>query len=198
MNKESYINSLKTKLNGLPQEDINDAVRYCEEYFDEAGEENFEKAAEELGSPTKFANMIKADLAYKNINKESDEPVTRKQSKSNAKNVWLIILGILSLPISLPLLLTAVLLMFTAVLLIAVFIFVGVILAVASVSIFILGISSLVTSPATGLTVIALALVAIGLGLMLAYFGWWAFIRLTPWVGKKFGQLFQKRKGEQI
>ena len=38
MDKETYIRILRRKLNGLNEEDIEDAIDYVIEYFDEAGE----------------------------------------------------------------------------------------------------------------------------------------------------------------
>ena len=42
MSKQEYIHQLKAKLKGLDEKEIEDAITYCEEYFDDAGERNEE------------------------------------------------------------------------------------------------------------------------------------------------------------
>ena len=41
MTRQIYLHRLKEALEGLPREEQESAMRYCEEYFDEAGEDQF-------------------------------------------------------------------------------------------------------------------------------------------------------------
>ena len=53
MNRKKFIDILKEELSKLPDEEIDAAIEYYEEYFDEAGAENEEEVLSELGSPKK-------------------------------------------------------------------------------------------------------------------------------------------------
>lgn len=61
MSKQEYIHQLKAKLKGLDEKEIEDAITYCEEYFDDAGEGNEEQVIKDLGTPGKFAAQLKAE-----------------------------------------------------------------------------------------------------------------------------------------
>ena len=60
MTRQIYLHRLKEALEGLPREEQESAMRYCEEYFDEAGEDQFEQAVHDLGSPEEFAKGIRS------------------------------------------------------------------------------------------------------------------------------------------
>lgn len=50
MNREEYLKRLSFLLKDLPKEEIEDAIAYYEDYFEEAGEEKEEQVIKELGS----------------------------------------------------------------------------------------------------------------------------------------------------
>ena len=58
MNREEYLKRLSFLLKDLPEEEIEDAIAYYEDYFEEAGEEKEEQVIKELGSPEKIATML--------------------------------------------------------------------------------------------------------------------------------------------
>ncbi len=60
MNKETYLRELARLLKRLPVEEREEALRWHEEYFAEAGEE---KALEELGTPEEAAREIVSKMA---------------------------------------------------------------------------------------------------------------------------------------
>ena len=59
MNREEYLKRLSFLLKDLPEEEIEDAIAYYEDYFEEAGEEKEEQVIKKLGSPEKIAKMIR-------------------------------------------------------------------------------------------------------------------------------------------
>ena len=63
MNRADYMAALRRALSVLPEEERANALRYYEEYFDDAGPENEAKAIEELGEPAKVAARILAATA---------------------------------------------------------------------------------------------------------------------------------------
>lgn len=64
MNREQFIAQLARLLQDLPPAERKEAIRYYQEYFDDAGEENEDAVIQELGSPGKVAASIKANLQY--------------------------------------------------------------------------------------------------------------------------------------
>ena len=64
MNREQFIAQLARLLQNLPPAERQEAIRYYQEYFDDAGEENEDTVIQELGSPGKVAASIKANLQY--------------------------------------------------------------------------------------------------------------------------------------
>lgn len=58
MTRQEYLSELNTHLMSLPDEERNDAVRFYEEYFEDAGIENEAAVMEELGKPYTLAKSI--------------------------------------------------------------------------------------------------------------------------------------------
>lgn len=108
MKREEYIAQLQDRLHDLSEEEITEAIRYCEEYFNEAGSE--EEAIADLGTPAKFATQLRADMACR----MTQDPMETNKPRSLLKNFLMIMTGICALPIALPLLLAIVLLIFAA------------------------------------------------------------------------------------
>lgn len=62
MTKIAFLQELEQCLQGISEEERNEAISYYENYFDDAGVENEEAVLSELGSPREVANSILADL----------------------------------------------------------------------------------------------------------------------------------------
>lgn len=62
MSRIEFMRELESLLSDIPLEERNDAIKYYNDYFDDAGEEHEEEIIRELGSPAKVAGIIKADL----------------------------------------------------------------------------------------------------------------------------------------
>lgn len=71
MNRIEFMTELAALLQDVPEEERRDAMKYYNDYFDDAGEENELQVVEELESPAKVAATIKADLG--NASKEHGE-----------------------------------------------------------------------------------------------------------------------------
>ena len=59
MNKKLFLDELHRLLSDLPPEERNQAIKYYEDYFEDAGPENEQAILKELGSPQELANQIK-------------------------------------------------------------------------------------------------------------------------------------------
>ena len=62
MNRVEFMTELASLLQDVPVEERREAMRYYNDYFDEAGKENEAQAISDLGSPVKVAEKIKEDL----------------------------------------------------------------------------------------------------------------------------------------
>lgn len=58
MNAYEYLQALREVLSVLPEDEIASAIRYYEDYFLDAGDENADKVIEELGPPEQVAQAI--------------------------------------------------------------------------------------------------------------------------------------------
>lgn len=97
MTKKEYMKKLAYQLHRLPKEDFDKAMDYFEEYFEDAGIENEQKAIEDLGAPEEAASALILDLAQENAVKP---PKTMKRRFSA---LWIAILALFAAPIALPL-----------------------------------------------------------------------------------------------
>lgn len=105
MNKHEFLAALRRKLKKLPYAEVENAINYYEEYFNEAGKENEQQVLMQLGSPDLIASKIMGEYV---INE------TKTTSGSGGKSPWLIILAIIASPIALSVAVTAAALVFAA------------------------------------------------------------------------------------
>ncbi|SFC75960.1 DUF1700 domain-containing protein [Clostridium uliginosum] len=97
MNKKIFIQELRKKLKRLPQEEIENAIGYYLEYFEDAGIDNEQDVLKELDSPSVIASQLLSDYAFKN------DEITISKPKKSMSSIWFIILAILAAPLALPL-----------------------------------------------------------------------------------------------
>lgn len=91
MNKMQFLKELEQLLKDLPEADRRDAIAYYEDYFAEAGEENEAAVLEELGSPNKVAETIKAGFREgkeTGFAKEEIIEVPEKEKKTLKNWMW--------------------------------------------------------------------------------------------------------------
>lgn len=87
MNKEQFLNELKSKILSLTDEERNEALQYYSDYFDEAGDD--EKVIKELGTPDDVAKIIIEKFAsvpaatQKKTSGDDSERVENESSRSN-------------------------------------------------------------------------------------------------------------------
>ena len=58
MNRIEYMTKLASLLQDIPEVERRDAMKYYNDYFDEAGEENEEQVIREFGAPEEVAENI--------------------------------------------------------------------------------------------------------------------------------------------
>lgn len=116
MNRNEYMAALRRALSGLPDEERANALRYYEEYFDDAGPQNEQDAIAGLGTPESVAAQILADYRELAVPPQRADtggaPHTAADDSTAAGptrcwrgiNPWLLaLLVLLAIPIGIPL-----------------------------------------------------------------------------------------------
>jgi uncharacterized membrane protein len=67
VNRKEFLRKLQMELYKLPRHEIDDAISYYNEYFEEAGPDQEQAVIKELGTPSKIATQIKADYAVRQL-----------------------------------------------------------------------------------------------------------------------------------
>ena len=88
MNRVEFMETLSRLLQDIPEEDRIDALKYYNDYFDDAGTENEQNLIEELESPE--SGNVSASLKAQNAssgkdNSESDE---NDNNSANSQDAW--------------------------------------------------------------------------------------------------------------
>lgn len=162
MNRRDFLTALIAELRNIEPSELQDALQYYNEYFDEAGAENEQAVIAELGTPQEIASKIRATSAIKYM--EEGKPNAKKSWNA----VWISIGTIFAAPIALPLALAVAILAIALViafgaivfsLFVVVFLFaiVGIFITIASFFIIPLSVTSFMVMFGTGLTLVGLS-----------------------------------------
>lgn len=165
MNKAEFIRELSAKLKYIPAEDREDAISYYKEYIDEMNLKEGEDVTATIGQPKDVAKAILSEVKEKHINEQKE----KKSAKGGATVIWLVVLGLLSAPVSIPLGIVAIVVIFAvAISVISVFlsIVVTVIAMVFAGILALLAIFTAVTFP-QGLMCLGIGLTLIGFGVLI-------------------------------
>ena len=210
MNRLEFMRELRLLLQNISSEERESALKYYNDYFDDAGVENESQVISELGTPKKVAAVIEAGIEGKESDsseygesgyrdtrfEERDDIVpvgaaygdgTRQQGNKTdhrSRNILLIVLAIVALPVVLPLAIAVITTVFSLLLSL---ITLGFSLFIAAVSVvvsgFVLiaaGITELVVWPALGMGLIGAGLVLITVGMILAALVGHVLLKVTP------------------
>ena len=102
MKKEEFLKQLRSRLKGLPKDDLENRVRFYGEMIDDRMDDGMseEDAVKEVGTVDEVVKQIAAETPLVNLVKERTKP-------KRALKVWEIILLTLGFPLWFPLALTA-------------------------------------------------------------------------------------------
>lgn len=223
MSRKEFMEELQVLLGELPAEEKEEAIRYYESYFEEAGADQEQVVLEELGSAGRIAAQILRDYRMENGGYQENEnskqtPVKyageqtteesqgsgitiTKKGLSGGTLVVIILIAILTFPIWISVLATAFGLLMglfgAGIGIVFGFGIGGIGCIVGGVAAFAVGAVKSVAVPVVGAGMIAIGLVVFGVGcLMLAAVG--GIIKLEIWVAKGilnfFSRLFHGRK----
>lgn len=181
-----YIKELERLIGQLTTAEQQDVVEYYREYLMDAGLETYQQAVDELGTPRSLARKILADYSIRvseQNNQESQQASrsTVQATKSNVRTVWLIVLALLSTPVTIPILIVVAALLFAMVavlgsLVVAAF---AVFLSVIAIGVAgcVAGLFVIWQTPWTGLFYLGMGLFALGASLIA-----WLILK---WIGSK-------------
>jgi len=182
MNRAEFMSELKYKLRRLPFEEVQNAVNYYEEYFDDAGAENEEQTIAALDSPSAVASKIIGEYAITSA--ELNEPVKTKKS-----NILLItILAIFASPIALPLAISILMIPLSIGIVFFSFFITGAAMLVAGIFTVFIGFWSFTYSFSTGLYYLGSGILVFAIGaaitLGITQLSKTTFLALQKWMGK--------------
>ena len=181
MNKGQFLKELKVRLKYLPATDREDAIRFYDEYISEMELSDDEDVTAKLGTPKEIASDIISQCTQKHIDNEKEQ----KTVKGGATTIWLVILGILSLPLSLPLAIVALTFIFVFIVLFLVMIVVAFAGAIAiPYALFVHGVAQKIFTLGYGL-------VSLGGGVLMAY-------ALSAVLKKMFSAMTKKKRVRSI
>ena len=201
MTRNEFLAELKKHLQSLAEAEQEEAIRYYEEYFDDAGPENEARVIEELGSPAELARDIIANSTF-SIAKTSAQqtegeakgrqfkrigPEVKQKSTGGKALFWALV--ILSSVIWLPLLFGAVVtvlaLLFSVIITVLALVVSCIVLLVGFFLALFLGVPMLVSSPP------GMALAYLGAMLLFGSLTILCFKYLVPWCWKQCKRFFR-------
>ena len=108
MNKEEFLSELRTKLSGLPQEDIEERISFYSEMIDDRMEDGIseEEAVEGIGTVDQIYEQIMSDMPLVKLVKEKVKPKRKLKA-------WEIVLLTLGSPVWIPLVIAAIAIVFS-------------------------------------------------------------------------------------
>ncbi len=199
MNKNDFLNKLKSALLGIPQQDIQKTLEYYSEIIDDAIEygEDEQTVIERLGSID--------DIAEKII----DETPIHKFVKEDVKNYNItavnIILIILSFPIWFPILVSAAAVLFSIYIalwsIVASFFAVFASIALSAIAMLISAPFFMFVRPVKALFAFGAALVLAGLSVFVFYLSFWSgklLVKLTVYIVRKIKGIFVRKGSAAI
>jgi len=170
MSRIEFLSELRRRLNGLPQEEIENAVSYYAEYFEDAGPENERRVLDELGSPAHAAAQIIGAYASSGAHWPRASKPRQPRRDNSLKIVGIVLLAIFAAPMAIPI---AAAVFSLAVALLAVvfsivvsFGAVALSLVVSGVVVTAVGIPIFIQHPPTGLVVLGAGLIVAAVGLL--------------------------------
>lgn len=160
MDRRQFLDKLRNQLKHLPQDEINNILRYYNEYFDDAVNQDEQQIISDLGDPEELAKQISMNYSTKYNFSE------KKTKKSGISSLWWFLLGIFSFPVTIPVfILLFIIIVFVLAILIAI---IG--LLFTGIGVTVVSIGSVFYHIPTMLLFIGIAMVFIGLPILLISF----------------------------
>lgn len=142
---DNYLDKFTALLAQLTDDERDEVVGFYREYLLDAGIASYDDCVAELGTPRQLARKVLADYSIRLNENLTAETSKKKRSQTSVRTIWLIVLALLSTPITIPALLVVLATLFA--------------IAVVVISIFFTVIALII-----GCTLLALALITASIG----------------------------------
>lgn len=108
MNKQEYLEAIRSRISAMPADDVNRFMDYYSEMIDDRVEDGLseEEAVADMGSPDAAVEQILEDMPLTKLVKEKIKP-------KHELKAWEVVLIVLGSPMWIPLLITALVLLLT-------------------------------------------------------------------------------------
>lgn len=193
--RQKYISELEKYLAPLTDDERQDALDFYNEYIEDAGYDNYQQIVHELGNPRQLSHKILADYSIK-ANDEEVKQGRTASPHSNWRVFWLVLVAIITSPITFALSLGALMVLFAA--FAAVFgIGIGILgtlvgLFFATGVLFYTGVGVIVTAPMTGIFYLGTGIAMLGFLLLCIPLGYWIIRWLTQVIANLSKYIYQK------
>ena len=87
MNKTEFLAGLRRELSFLPKDELDDAIRYYDEYINDAGDDE-EKVIAEMGTPHKVAEEFKNEYYDRTLMMKAQNTITKFLGKQCLYVYW--------------------------------------------------------------------------------------------------------------
>ena len=198
--REKYIQELEKYLVTLPAAERADAVDFYNEFIEDAHYDTREQIVAELGTPRQLSHQILADYSIK-ANEKDGGAGKPASTKSSWRVFWLVLIAIVTSPITLVLSVVSFGLLIAA-LGVAIGIIVGLLgvivgLLVTAGAMLYLGFGLLVAAPMTGIFYLGIGLAVLGGFLIFIPLGYWIIRLLAQGIANLSKFLYQKLQGRR-
>ncbi len=195
MTKSDYMTSLKKHLTQLTKAEQDDVIEFYTEYIEDAEFKTESEIVTNLGTSKQLAHKILADYSIQAIENDKDQ-VQPASSKSKLKLIWMILLGILSTPVTIPGTILAIILFSIVLIIVAAFTLFMLALILSG---FLIGASTLYSGivflflqPFTGLFYLGVGLTSTGIALLIIYISLRVWQKLLTSVIHSVHKIYQK------
>lgn len=214
---QQYLAELRNRLAGhLTAEEIDDVVEFYAEYLQDAGLVTKSEVEARLGTPKQLTHKVLADYSINTDESHSEagssdqavkEKIQKQDGRSNVMLIWLVILGIASTPLTIPLALAVLAVLFAGVLTVGALLFAAVVMVgtafVLSIVAIYIGIMMVLTNANValfylGVGVTGLGALFIGIPIAISVLKWAvAMIAIAiSWLYRKITKKQPKVKGD--
>ncbi|WP_065674881.1 DUF1700 domain-containing protein [Lactiplantibacillus pentosus] len=97
-----YLSKFEALLVQLTDDERDEVVEFYREYLLDAGIDNYDDCVAELGLPKQLARKVLADYSIRFNENLSANTSKRQKSQANVRTIWLIVLALISTPITIP------------------------------------------------------------------------------------------------
>lgn len=165
MSKEQFLKELRVNLRTMSVAEINDIVKYYEDYFYDAGPENEQKVIEELKSPEALARQLLAESAIKDM-----ENKKAKGGKAKVSSLWFVLAAICTSPVWFPIGIALAAVLFALIIVVFALLFVlavvAVCMALAGIITVVAGFVVLAGSASNGVLALGVGMITMAVGLL--------------------------------